>query len=360
MSKTPPPITFGVWGLGRIGAAHCRYYSATPDMYELVAVCDLEAKRVDDTVAAYGCTGYRDAATFLADPDMELVIVATRSLDHAAHAEQALAAGKLVLLEKPIAVTDADVEQVRDLDRRYPGKLFFGHNVRFEAPMQRIFEIVASGVLGDIFLVRLRRHFPYRRRADWQSRTDCGGGQLSVWGPHIIDHALQFIGGPLKDLWSALRGVNSPGDADNHVKLILTGANGIVVDAEISDVIALPGALCSVHGHRGSLVCPRGGGPLQLRYVDPEYAFADLDASAGLPPQAGGYDSGEDIPWIEETVAIESEVGWQEHIEREIARHLFAAIREGIPFPIANADALAVARITSMIKHRHPEFNWIQ
>ena len=357
--KLMKPIKFGVWGLGRIGVVHCRHFSQTQEMYELAAVCDQEMQRVDKVVEEHNCAGYRGAVEFLGDQNIELVIIATRSIDHATHAEQALAAGKLVLLEKPIAVTDGDLQKLRKIDKEYPGKLFFGHNHRFEPAIQQIRGIVASGVLGNINLVKIRRHHTFRCRADWQSLLSCGGGQLSCWGPHIIDHAMQFIKAPLKELWSNLKRVNSPGDADDQVKIIMVGENGVIVDVEISDAVALPEAYCTVYGNRGTLICPDEL-HTQLKYVDPEFEFPLISASPDLPPQVGGYGNEVNIPWIQKTVKVEPATSMWNQVEVEMARHLYQAIRGKTPFPVTNAEAFEVVRITEMVKKKNPQFNWKQ
>lgn len=350
-------IKLGAWGLGRIGSVHLKHFSAQSDMYEVVAGCDLEHPKVDKFVVEYGCAGYANAEDMLADPNVELVIIATRSVTHVPDALQALAAGKTVLLEKPIAMSHSEIEQLREADRTYPGKLFFLHNHRFEPAMQQIFGIVASGILGDIIQVKLCRHHAFSRRADWQAYLRYGGGQLSNWGSHIIDHALQLIGGPVNDIWGNLKGVNTIADAETHVKVLLTGENGIVVDLEISNNVALPGDFCTVYGSRGSLICADEK-QIRLRYLDPGFEFPDATAATDSPPLEGGHWADADLPWRDETQAVEPDTSMWAYVEVETARHLYRALREGVPFPISNADALEISRIIQVVKDQNPEFKW--
>lgn len=348
-------IRLGAWGLGRIGSVHARHFAAQTEMYEVVAGCDVEQPKVDDFAAAYGCAGYTDAEELLANPDIELVIIATRSLTHVADALQALAAGKCVLLEKPIAMSHREIEQLRQADRNAPGKLFFLHNHRFEPAIQQILGIARSGLLGDIIQVKLCRHHVFSRRADWQAYLRYGGGQLNNWGSHVIDHAVQFIGGPVKDVWGDLKGVNTIADAETHVKVVLTGENGIVVDLEISNNVALPGPFCTVYGSRGSLICDDEK-HIRLRYLDPGFEFCEAAASAGSPPLNGGHWSDVDLPWRDEARTVEPHTDMWVHVEIETAQHLYRTLREGVPFPIANADALEVSRIIQVVKCQNPEF----
>ena len=350
-------IKLGAWGLGRIGFIHVEHFAAQIDMYEVAAGCDVEQPKVDKLVAEYGGAGYTDAEDLLADPNVELVIIATRSVTHVANALQALAAGKSVLLEKPIAMSFDEIEQLRGADRDYPGKLFFLHNHRFEPVMQQALGIARSGILGDIIQVKLCRHHAFSRRADWQAWLRYGGGQLNNWGSHIIDHALQFIGGPVKDIWGNLKGVNTIADAETHVKVLLTGENGIVVDVEISNNVALPGALCTVYGSRGSMICPDHQ-QIHLRYLEPDFEFPEATASTDTPPLGGAHWRDMDLPWRDETQQVEPDTSMWVYVEIETAHHLYRAIREGVPFPIANADALEVSRIIQVVKSQNPEFKW--
>jgi scyllo-inositol 2-dehydrogenase (NADP+) len=352
------PIQLGICGLGRIGSVHGHYFSQDTERYELVALCDLDPQRVNAHAGQFGGKGYTDISKFLLDPQMEAVIIATRSLDHARNAEQALAAGKIVLLEKPIGVTGEDYILLQQLDKQYPGKLYFAHNHRFEPAFQRILAIIKSGILGKLEVVKFARHHSYRRRSDWQSLLECGGGQLSVWGPHLIDHGLQCMDAPVREVWGHLKRTITPGDADDHLNVILIGENDVLVELEISNMIALPGPYCTVYGRRGTLVC-QDEKNIHLRYLDPDYVFPDVSASAAQPPQQGGYGGDESFVWVEETRKVESEHPMYAQVEIDMARHFYDAVRNGIPFPVRNSDALEVFRITEAIKKQNPQFRWI-
>jgi scyllo-inositol 2-dehydrogenase (NADP+) len=352
-------INFGVCGVGRFGTEHCRYFTRDWEKYALVALCDHDAERTRVVSAQFGGKGYPDFAEFLAAPEMELVIIATRSLDHARNAEQALAAGKTVLLEKPIAVTAADFSLLKTLDKAYPGKLFFCHNHRFEPAFGNAREIVAQGLLGEVQVVKLCKHHDFMRRNDWQMRLDCGGGQLSVWGPHLIDQGLQLLGAPVREVSSYLRRVLTPGDGDDHVKITLIGENDVAVEIEISNSVALPGPYCTIYGDRGTLLYGQEQTRIRLNYLDPAFhwpeAVADTGNPVGKPMSAD-----QDLPWIDETRDVTPDTDMWAYVEIAIADHLYNALRTGIPFPIKNADALEVVRITEIVREQNPHFAWVQ
>ena len=187
-------VKVGIWGLGRAGRGmHTSEIQVHSDKLEIVAACDIDPERAK----AYGEAHknvkiYTDPAKFLKDKNMQLVAVATRSLDHIRHTKQAMEAGYSVVIEKPIAPSRAAAEELVKLNKKYPGKLFCRQNRRFEPCFQHVREIIASGILGKIHTIKLHRN-DYNRRDDWQTLMVNGGGQLSNWGPHLIDHALQFL-----------------------------------------------------------------------------------------------------------------------------------------------------------------------
>ena len=353
------PIRFGVCGIGRIGKQHCRVFSQDRESYELVALCDLDPARVSAMAEEFGGKGYSDFAEFLADPEMELAIIATRSLDHARNAQQALAAGKTVLLEKPIGVTAEDYQLLQRLDRGHPGELYFGHNHRFEPAFSNTQAIIASGLLGNINVVKLCKHHRFMRRSDWQMRLDCGGGQLSVWGPHLIDQGLQHLGTPVREIWSYLRRILTPGDADDHVRITLVGENDVVAEIEISNSVALEGPYCTICGDRGTLVYGQDQKSIRLRYLDPEFRWPEAVADAGTPVLGRAMSAETELPWIDETRKVEPDTNMWEFVEIEIARHLHNTLRNNIPFPVKSSDALEVARVTEVVKKQNPEFEWI-
>ena len=352
-------IQFGVCGVGRIGLQHCRVFSRNPDRYELTAICDIDPTRVDAMAAKFGCKGYGDYAAFLAEPNMELVIIATRSLDHARNAAQALAAGKTVLLEKPIGVTAEDYRLLRRLVDEYPDRLFFGHNHRFEPAFANARAIIDQGLLGAVRVIEFRKHHLFMRRRDWQMRLDCGGGQLSVWGPHLLDQGLQLLGAPVRQVYSYLRRILTPGDADDHVKITLIGENETVAELEISNAVALPGPYCTVYGDRGTLAYGQEQKSIRLRYLDPQFRWPEADAKDGTPIPGQPMYADHGLPWIEEDRPVTPETDMWEFVEIEMARHLYNALHGGIPFPVTSDDALEVVRITELVKQQNPQFPWI-
>ena len=273
MNKT---IKIGVVGLGRIGmSVHRSCLKARPDKFQVVAACDLIPERYERFQEEFGCRGYSNLEDLINDPEVEVVDIATRSCDHYKHAKMVLLAGKSVLVEKPFCETYEEAKELIALGSQPQGpRVFVRHNRRFEAGFMKVNEIISSGILGIVYEVRLARN-GYQRRDDWQTIKEFGGGQLLNWGPHIADHAIQFCGGDYESMFADIKRVTAVGDAEDHIKVILKGINGRVVDMEISGGVAIKTPEYMVYGTRGTIVSE--GRNLRVKYLDPDVELPEVE-----------------------------------------------------------------------------------
>ncbi len=341
----PKPIRIGVVGIGRAGwGMHTHALDPRADKFQIVAACDPEKKRLDMMAERYGCKGYTDVKDLIADADVELVDIASRTPVHVPQALAALKAGKNVFIEKPISLTFAEAKRLKAASDKSKGMLYVRHNRRFEPAFQHIKEIIASKILGDVYDIKLRRQ-SYQRRNDWQTIIECGGGQLLNWGPHVIDHGLQFLNYDVADVWSDLKKVAAVGDAEDHVRIIMKGGKGCVVDIEISGGAAISEPEYIIFGSKGALTCK--GNEIKLKYLDPKKKLARVKAKSSNPPITGGFGNAEQLPWVEETIPVAPKTKCQ---TEDIWDHLYAAIRKGRKFPITLDEAVAVMEIVSKAK----------
>jgi predicted dehydrogenase len=278
-----------------------------------------------------------------ADPDVEIVCIATRSCDRFAHTSAALRAGKDVFVEKPLCTNYDDAKALCELADSLGRHLYVRHNRRFEPAFTHIREIIDSGILGDVFTIKLRR-LSYARRDDWQTLKEFGGGQLLNWGPHIIDHALRLLGSPVKSIWSNLKCIAAVGDAEDHVKIVFEGEKGRIVDLEISGGVALGESVYMVWGTRGALSSDEQ--TIRLRYLNPDVTLSQREANRQTPG-TGVYSSADVLDWVEETIPVSP----SKPVDlASIWDALWSTVREGAPFPITNDEALQVMQVVSEVK----------
>ena len=101
-------IGFGVIGLG-MGKHHCMAIDKAPGA-RLAGVCDVDEERLSPVAEQYGCRAHTDYSTLLEDDDIQVVNIATPSGSHAAIGAAAAAAGKHLIVEKPVDITPARIE----------------------------------------------------------------------------------------------------------------------------------------------------------------------------------------------------------------------------------------------------------
>lgn len=295
---TASPIRVGLMGLGRSGwDIHAQALAEHTD-FVVAAVADPLAERREEAGERFGCATYSRPEGVVADEDVEVVIVATPSHTHASLAIAALDAGKHVVVEKPMAQDRAEMDALLGAAKRTGRVLTCYQPRRLDADFTALQDVVASGRLGRLVLVR-RGLYRFTRRADWQTLRKFGGGELANTGAHLLDQVLTLLGARFGDLFADLQHTVGAGDAEDHVKVCFTTAGGTTADIEVTLCAALPQPEWVVLGTAGAV---RGtGGELTVRWYDPS-TLAPLVLDEG--PAAGRrYGTGEQIIWHEETLS---------------------------------------------------------
>lgn len=340
-------INVAIWGLGRAGwGMHIPELEKQREYFNIAGCYDILSERMDRVVARCpGCRKYDSPEAMLADPEIDLIAVAVPSKLHVDCNIQVLESGKYLFAEKPVAINYSEAMRLKAVADRHPGKLFCRQNRRFERGFRKVKSIIDSGVLGDIYEIKLRRH-NYQRRSDWQVLTSCAGGQLNNWGPHLVDHALQFLKGDVTDVWGDLKVVAATGDAEDHIKAILRGNGGMIVDVEISGGVAIPSPVYSVYGKLGTLIAWNEQ-EFRLRYVDRQSTLPEPPATTATPDPDGGFGGKLPIVWHEETITLDPKVGDSEF---DMYKYLYYDITGQAPYPVRPDEAFEVVRITEMIR----------
>lgn len=335
-------IKMGLVGIGRAGTGmHIPEVLERPDKFTYVACCDIIPERMEKMRERFPeARPYSTIDELIADPDVELVDIATRSVDHFEHAKKALLAGKYVQIEKPMCCTYAQAAELKEIsDSGKYGKLFVRHNRRVEQDFIYVQKLIDSGILGFVHEIRLARN-GFQRRDDWQTISEFGGGQILNWGPHIVDHSLRLLESPVKRQFAHLDRTAAAGDCEDHVKILFEGENGRLVDMEISGGAACHVPQYMIYGTRGTAIVHNG--TATLHYVKPDYKFREITADPSTPGsnfgKTGTFESPEVIEWIDEEVKtpyVDYDLIWD---------WLYDDIRNGIPTPITLEQAVGVIK----------------
>jgi len=324
---TTSPIRVGIAGLGRSGwDIHAKLLAPMTDLYQIAAVTDADASRRLEAVERFDCLAYDNFDDLINDKAVELVVVALPSYVHADFTLKALAAGKHVVCEKPMAASLADADRMVAASAQ-PGApvLSIFQNRRYNPDFRKVQEIIASGVLGRIVQIRMTES-RFSRRWDWQTLKQFGGGSLNNTGPHFVDMMLQLFGPAEPEILVHLDRTLTLGDADDHVKLVIKAPGAPTIDLEISSCDAFPDETWHILGTQGGL--HGSARRLEWKFFHP----------ADLPPRVLDTQPTPDRSYNRDTIPWQ-EASWDRTEDTDDAyrgfyRDLYATIRHGAPLVI--------------------------
>jgi len=150
-------ISVGVIGCGYWGPLLVRNFKNHPDC-QLKAVCDVNEARLKHMRGLYPDVEYRsDYQQLLDGSELDAVVIATPVKYHYALARASLNAGKHTFIEKPMASTSAECEELIEIAERKGLILMVDHTFLYSSPVRKIVEIVQAGDLGEIRYINSRR-----------------------------------------------------------------------------------------------------------------------------------------------------------------------------------------------------------
>jgi UDP-N-acetylglucosamine 3-dehydrogenase len=155
MTKT---IRWGIIGLGWFGEVHAEALSTMPGI-ELAALCTRRRQRLAEVADRFHVTKrYTNYHDLLADQDIDVVGITTHIYDHRDIAIDALRSGKHVFLEKPMAPTPADCDQILVAAEKAAGFLMVRHICRFDPRVTLAKQAIDEGRIGTIISMHARRN----------------------------------------------------------------------------------------------------------------------------------------------------------------------------------------------------------
>ena len=192
------PIRLGIAGLGLAGAMMIRAARVHPRIV-LAAAADPLPRPRDAFARDFNAATYTDFRALCEDASVEAVYIGTPHQFHAEHASLALAHGKHVVVEKPLALTLEACDRVIEAAERHPAQhLIVGHTHGFDANIRALRRLVVSGALGRLAMISTFNYtdFLYRPRRPEELDTARGGGILFNQVSHQIE-IVRSIGGGL-------------------------------------------------------------------------------------------------------------------------------------------------------------------
>jgi len=325
-------IRVGIVGAG-IGANHIDAYRELPDRYAVEVLCDLDGARADRLAAERGVPVVLTSYDALLARDLDLIDICTPSNLHFAQAMQALAAGRHVVVEKPVAGSLAEVDALAEAERK-SGKLVSPvFQYRFANGLQSFLHLKAAGLVGKAYVATVETH--WRRPASyydnpWRGRFKSElGGCLVTHAIHAHD-ILTEVMGPIRSVAARTATAVNPIETEDCAALLLEMQSGALVTLSVT-----LGAEEEIS---------------RLRFC-----FAGLTVESSLDP----YNPGR-LPWR----ILTSDNDLQKRIYRALAEftpgperwtgqfaRLHAALTSGAALPVAIADARTSIELITAAYH---------
>jgi len=195
-------IKVGIVGTGIIAREHAAAIAMIPQDAVLVAAADVSAERLNDFSETFKVSRrYASATELIADPQVQLVAVATPPSLHEEAVVAALDAGKHVLCEKPLAQSLESAARIAAAEARHPGKLSVSYQLRYAPRYQRMLWLIKNGWIGEVQSATVERHgyIPHSlvgKGGWWGAWNVAGGGVLMTQMIHELDIMLLAMGEP--------------------------------------------------------------------------------------------------------------------------------------------------------------------
>ena len=362
----------GPLGVGVIGAhawaekAHLPGYAGY-GRARLAAICDIDPARAQAMAERFGAAKvYTDHRELLADPAVEMVDVCTPTHTHLPLSLDAIAAGKHVLSEKPLAERAADAFAAADAARTAGVRTKLGFTFRYSPAMRRLRSWIADGTLGEIFHIHgfeqnsqfLDPDFPLRQVPPEAPRDRLIPSSIVGYGSHLVD-LMRWCGGDFAAVCGTMHNFvpervvrGTPGRQriaidDGTVAIVgfASGAQGMLQTSYIA-VGNYPGVEIRVYGSKGAAVARL----IAERGVAETLTFAsarDVDF-VQLPPDPATFPPGTDLS-----------TPWPELYYRNLVRHFVDEIVDDGQADCTFFDGAKSQQIINAIVRSHEERAWV-
>lgn len=333
-------VNVGIIGCGRVSGHHCRSIMETPGT-RLVAVCDLVEERANLYRDQFGAKAYVNYHEMLrANPDIDVVAIITPSGMHFEHGIDIINRYcKHLIVEKPTFMKPSQVTEAYRVARAAGVKVFPVFQNRHNRAVRRVMKGLRDGELGNIRSVAVRvrwcRPQRYYDLAPWRGTYAMDGGCLTNQGIHHID-LMRLLGGDVVRVAATHATLGAEIEVEDTASATLQFASGAVGTVEITTAARPIDYEASL-----SLVCEKGlaqiGGIAvnELQIYTPEPG-ACAENSEDFSGNVYGHGHG------------------------QMYRDIAAFFREGISYPVTEAQTLSTIQLLNSLYVAYESRAWVE
>jgi myo-inositol 2-dehydrogenase / D-chiro-inositol 1-dehydrogenase len=252
--RNSTPVSLGIVGCGNATSQIYLPLLAGHRRFRVAAAAEADSGRLHAVADRFGIKRrFLDYRELLAGEDIEAVAVVTPPRSHAEIGCAALAAGKHLFIDKPLAMTVAECDQLVKMAAASSLSVLVGLNFRWHRLIRRARERVRSGALGRIRAIRsVYTHWhPGDTAQPWQRERGLGGGVIFNDGVHHFDLWRFLLDCPVTRIYAASR--PSPEFEDDTCSVTAEMANGVLASGVFSFSTS-PNSELEIFGERGRLV----------------------------------------------------------------------------------------------------------
>src|SRR5713101_7950670 len=251
-------LRFGIVGCGVIGPIHAQAIASLPDA-QLVAVTDINPEKTQRLADEYAVKPYTDLAEMLAGEKLDVVIICTPSGQHGDVACQAMRSGRHVIVEKPMEISHAAIEEMLRVQQESGVKLAVISQHRFDPASLQVHDLVEEQAFGRLVMgnaiIPWWRSQAYYDSGAWRGTWKLdGGGVLMNQSIHSID-LLQWLMGPVRSVYAYTDTLVHRMETEDVAVAVLRFANGALGTISATTG-AYPGVSTriEIYGDKGSAV----------------------------------------------------------------------------------------------------------
>jgi scyllo-inositol 2-dehydrogenase (NADP+) len=269
-----------VIGYGYAGRSFHSYLIGLDSGLKLHGVCSRNAETREKVRRERGCRAYESFEQVIADPDADLVVLATPHDTHADLAVRAMDAGKHVVTDKPMCTTLAECDRMIAASERNGVLLSVFQNRRWDGDYLTLRRLLDEGALGELRWLEMAWQGP-RAPGGWRGEAAHGGGRLFDLGAHMIDQCLQVFPQAVESVYCRMHHDYVDRDVDSHAMAVIAFEGGATAVVDAGGMHYVPKPRIQAFGREGSFV---------KHGLDPQEAAmrsGDID-SAVEPPENYG------------------------------------------------------------------------
>lgn len=307
--------------LGILGFAHghvgmyCGVWKTLPDRVQLVAGWDHDVARAKTSCESSGIVICESAEALAKRSDIDAVVIASETSMHADLCEIAAAAGKAIILQKPMSLTLADADRITAAVERNKVPFTLAWQMRVDPQNIRMRELVESGEIGKVYQVRRRHclstHVWAGFENSWHVKPELNRGMWADDASHPIDWMLWMFG-EARTVSAEIATLHNPKIVDDHGIAIFRYDNGLMAEVSCSftatggenttEIVGEKGVILQNFGDLISCNAPRGhltgnavAGLKMLHVGDKDWTFLE----PASPASHGARIQGLAVPLLE-------------------------------------------------------------